>query len=542
MVKKGGNRFSSAMIEGLLKVFRTVRHLKLIQIYYRLRHVVMSKFMTRKPLQSQLIFKNEERLIKFKGKAVGFCSAYILGGRFTALNQEVAFEHGIDWNYGGYGKLWTYNLNYFEFLSQEDLSKEVKLSLIDNFISHDLELIDGHEPYPTSLRAINWIRFFSATPGANTAQRNKMLFDHVSHLRNQLEFHILGNHLLENAFALLMASYYFEKEDWYKKARKLLENQLEEQVQADGGHFEQSPMYHSIILYRTLEALDLVSSNSWKEDRGFEDFLKERAAVMCAWLRNVKLGDGTIPMVNDSAPGITYKPEVLLSYSNELRVPILDLPLSASGYRHWFNDRFEVFIDAGHVAVDYQPGHAHADTFSFLLYHKNHPIIIDTGTSTYEKNQVRQSERGTLAHNTVSYNKLDSSEVWGGFRVGRRARVKILEEDNSLLKASHNGYSYLGITHIRHFKLSKRGLLVHDIIKGRNKEASYSSLHFHPDCSVILQDNVLTINNEVKIKMVGFDSLSLDFYEYGEGFNKRRRAQKWVGQFTSKSSIEVTTV
>ncbi|MCS2404764.1 heparinase II/III-family protein [Bacteroides salyersiae] len=45
---------------------------------------------------------------------------------------------------------------------------------------------------------------------------------------------------------------------------------------------------------------------------------------------------------------------------------------------------------------DYQPGHAHADTFTFELHINNRPVIIDTGTSTYEVNEARFYERSTI--------------------------------------------------------------------------------------------------------------------------------------------------
>ena len=44
---------------------------------------------------------------------------------FTFLNIPHDFSDKIDWNYRSYGKLWTYNLNYFDFLNQEEMSKEI---------------------------------------------------------------------------------------------------------------------------------------------------------------------------------------------------------------------------------------------------------------------------------------------------------------------------------------------------------------------------------------------------------------------------------
>ena len=46
----------------------------------------------------------------------------------------------------------------------------------------------------------------------------------------------------------------------------------------------------------------------------------------------------------------------------------------------------------GSIGPSYQPGHAHADELNFELFYKGSPIIVDTGVSTYEKNERRLRE------------------------------------------------------------------------------------------------------------------------------------------------------
>ena len=82
----------------------------------------------------------------------------------------------------------------------------------------------------------------------------------------------------------------------------------------------------------------------------------------------------------------------------------------------------------------------HADTFSYELRINGLPFVVDTGISTYNKNCRRQYERSTIAHNTVSVDNKDSSRVWGGFRVGKRCKVTIELESNTIIKASHKAY------------------------------------------------------------------------------------------------------
>src|SRR5690606_27785019 len=81
------------------------------------------------------------------------------GKTFEFLNRPVSFEHSIDWNYSLEGKLWTYNLNYFDYLLQPGMTSDQGLVLIRDFIRKMDRCTDGLEPYPISLRSINWIKF-----------------------------------------------------------------------------------------------------------------------------------------------------------------------------------------------------------------------------------------------------------------------------------------------------------------------------------------------------------------------------------------------
>ena len=88
-------------------------------------------------------------------------------------------------------------------------------------------------------------------------------------LLDNLEYHLLGNHLLENGFSLLFGAYYFQDENLYKKAKEILEKELNEQILDDGAHFELSPMYHQLMLFRVLDCINLVKHNQWIVDGGW---------------------------------------------------------------------------------------------------------------------------------------------------------------------------------------------------------------------------------------------------------------------------------
>ena len=173
-------------------------------------------------------------------------------------------------------------------------------------------------------------------------------------------------------------------------------------------------------------------------------------------------------------------------------------------------------VDVSRVGPDYQPGHAHADTFTFELHINNRPVIIDTGTSTYEVNEARFYERSTMAHNTVVVDNVNSSEVWAGHRVGKRAYVKLLKDKENKIQAVHSGYKSKGIRHLRSFSIKDETLIIEDVIGGQ----AMAYLHFHPSEQIEIFDNEIKgtdysilINGAISIEM--FDSY------YAPEFNKK---------------------
>src|SRR6267378_2144734 len=75
--------------------------------------------------------------------------------------------------------------------------------------------------------------------------------------------------------------------------------------------------------------------------------------------------------------------------------------LGNSGYIRLENKDTVVLFDAAPIGPDYQPGHAHADTLSLEVSHRGRRVLVNSGTSTYERGPERAKERGTAAHNTI---------------------------------------------------------------------------------------------------------------------------------------------
>jgi uncharacterized heparinase superfamily protein len=517
--------------------FYTIRYLKISQLYFQLLYRLEKKV-----LKSP--FNHERRTTP---KVYGLrlqpsIASNILyeDGTFIFLNKKKKFEGKIDWDFQGHGKLWAYNLNYFEFLNQKDIKSKTAVDLINDYCKAFEHHREGSEPYPISVRGINWLKFFSYR-GVNEPLFDRVLFLYYQYLASHPEYHLLGNHLLENGFSLMFASYRYREESFYTKAKKILESQLDEQVLSDGAHFELSPMYHQTILFRLLDTINLVKNNDWK-NHSLLPFLSEKATAMLAWLKAITFSNGDIPMVNDSAYGIAPESAELDTYADQLGIHAQPPILSDSGYQMVRHGNFELFIDTGNIGPDYIPGHAHSDTFNFVLYVNGKPLIVDTGTSTYEAGSRRIEERSTKSHNTVIVGNHEQSEVWASFRVGRRAKILYRENKEGKISASHDGYKFMGIVHNRSWQ-SKDGeiLIVDEITGSMNDINAIAFIHFHSDIDVRIDKQTL-LTDSLRINFSRQENLKLEDYNLAAGFNKTIKSKVLKIEFTNRLVTTLTFV
>lgn len=512
--------------------FHTLKHLTFRQVFYQVFYRLRNKIWKFKEPKWQGVISE----LKLEDSIPAYTS-YEDNNQFTFLNSTHQFTK-IDWNFSEYGKLWTYNLCYFEYLNQSHFPNEEGIRLIHDIIANKPQLKDAYEPYPISLRAINWVKFLSRH-GIKDEKIDRQLYNDLYRLQGQLEYHILANHLFENGFGLLFGAYYFQDDGLYRIAKKIIRSQLKEQILPDGAHYELTPMYHQIILYRILDCYQLVSKNAWKSHELTVE-LKETASKMLGWLKNMQFSSGELPLVNDSTNNIAPTPAELYSYAEKLGISVKSMPLNESGYRFFRSENLELLMDVGQIAPSYQPGHSHADSLQFILYNNGTPIIVDTGISTYEKNERRQLERSTCSHNTITVNKENSSQVWSGFRVGKRAHVKILEENNKSIVASHDGYRAMGVSCLRKIQLHENLIAITDTVSGKTKgKLIEGHLHFHPTIKIEKIDNEFFLNQEVKLVFPDNCSLEIKEYSFCQGFNQLIPASKIIYTFQNENTFTI---
>lgn len=410
-------------------------------------------------------------------------------GTFRFLNEERALGWPMDWHSQDGSLLWRYNLHYFDDLNAADAEQrsQAHLDLIASWIDcNPPGSQPGWDSYPLSLRIVNWIKW-SFDGGQLSSAALASLAQQVRWLAARLEWHLLGNHLFANAKALVFAGCYFrgpEARKWRERGSRVVAKQLEQQVLPDGGNFELSPMYHAIFLADVLDLINVSRHFPGVISRPLEADLVRRAASMLRWLEVMVHPDRQISLFNDSALGIAPELDELHAYAKRLGIassrnglsyepgePSATL-LSKSGYARLECADVVVICDVAEIGPDYLPGHAHADTLSFEMSIDGRRFFVNGGTSRYGADEARVRERGTPAHNTVTINGCNSSEVWSGFRVARRARPFDVTVERSTdrvrLAGSHDGYARLhrAIVHRRNWVLSRQSLLIEDDVGG----------------------------------------------------------------------------
>ena len=481
-------------------ILHTVLHLRMRQIVYQIWYRVF------KPVYQSLSFAGEIArmdVVAFIHKPFSWD-----GKNFSFLNLVSPF---FSWNDTSQGMLWAYNLNYMDWLLQKGTTYEEGEKWIDKFCREISGNKVGLDPYPIALRGINWIKFIVQYADRIPIQKREMwtnsLYSQYCLLARKLEYHLLGNHLLEDAYSLYIASLYFQNNKLYRKASKLLKQELKEQILSDGAHYEQSPMYHCILLDRLLDCYNFSVHNvRFGQQREMNNFLEDKVKQMLGWLKAIIYEDGSLPLLNDSANGIAPTSREIFDYARRLGLIIEESRLKESGYRKIRLTWGEVILDVGGITASYQPGHSHADTFNYELRINGQPFIVDTGISTYNKTERRQWERGTAAHNTVVVGCLNSSEVWGGFRVGRRANVYIVEEQEGRIVAEHDGYGKKCV-HQRSFCWNHQYLKIVDKLFSIGSAVSY--IHLAPEVVILTQKEKVIETNQGILKIENADSIDL---------------------------------
>lgn len=542
-------------MERLLRLLHTLRYLKPKQVAYRLYYRLRKLKPYTKPvpnLRSALICWTSP--------------AYMLpstsdGKMFTFLGTTARLDG--NWNSAEFPKLWLYNLHYQDDLNAIGADERFSLcrALVDGWIAATPPLQgNGWESYCISLRVVNWVKWLSRQkPEEVNPAWVESLASQVDALDQQIEYHILANHLFANAKALVFAGVFFGGEQgdaWLQKGLKLLDQEVAEQFLADGAHYELSPMYHSILLWDLADLISLQRNTELPVLKQRATEWKQRFTSGLQWLQRMVHPDQDLSFFNDTALGIAPTLNDLKRYAEHLDLDVTvetaidkleGRLLAASGYAviDWPKNH-RVIADVACVGPDYQPGHAHADTLSCELSLFGQRVLVNSGISQYGDDAERHRQRSTAAHNTLEVDGENSSEVWAGFRVARRARPLGVDlqqsEGHVVLNAAHDGYRRLAgrVIHQRQWLAKPASLTITDRLSGRYTKA-IAYWHLQPDIGLLRMGDTcfelaLPEGQRALLKIKGAD-VDVSGSTWHPGFGKSISNQKLVLTLTEDTLV-----
>lgn len=354
--------------------------------------------------------------------------------------------------------------------------------LVDDWVKNNPFLlgISWTSPMEIALRSISWMtaaRMLAA--GERTELVDgliKKLLTGVANMAIYLRQHESGfssanNHLIIEVASVAMAGFIFRKDDWIKQSLEVLDRELHRQVSMDGVDLESSLHYHGFVL----EAYLLVWYELKSADRPVSRFWQERLGGMARFISasHVKadtyciFGDDDEARILDFGVGnVNYFRNILGFYcrlTGRETVPICpdSVVLTDGGYS--FYRRKHVFVGIDHAPLGFGSiaAHGHADSLSFQYFLDGKPLLIDSGTYLYHIDLPRRNQlRCSLAHNTVTINGTDQSQMLGAFLWGKKAETRLLDFDANFLSASVKGLS--GVTHNRKFEFKEDNLKITD--------------------------------------------------------------------------------
>ncbi|MBL8237045.1 MAG: alginate lyase family protein [Bryobacterales bacterium] len=311
-----------------------------------------------------------------------------------------------------------------------------------------------------AFRALSWVWTWHLAAAALAEPLRlrwaEALYQHGVYLRRNLSVYFSPNtHLLGEAVALHALGRLFPTlpgaAEWRATGGRIVVEEMERQVRADGSHFEQSSYYH-------VYAVDFFLFYALLENT--PDTYRARLRRMAEYLWALLGPAGRIPFLGDDDGGRLFHPygdratfgrATLAACARFLKCddwPCLpddltdiavwwlgDGVLTApdDGVTQWqpatgtlcFPDAGVVSLLRGsrQVLMDTRgfgaagAGHSHASALSLICRDGAQEILIDPGTYTYITDPAERDRfRGTRAHNTVFLNGRDQATPAGPFR------------------------------------------------------------------------------------------------------------------------------
>ncbi len=400
-------------------------------------------------------------------------------------------------------------------------------------------------PLELGVRLINWVWALDLVRGYTPPEPlwgrvHAALHQHVWDLcRKFSQGSSANNHLIGEVAGTFVATAYFphlpDSEATQRVTRSILEREIHSQLFESGCSKEQALGYQ----FFSLQFFTICAKVADWTGQPFGEPYMNRLQAGYRFLAEVAQGGEELPWFGDKDDGYVLD---LGDYSHDVCAVIDLYRVLFKGQQHtthesayWLSGvplrqgeaehppttlKTRAYADAGHyfmqsgsgetrvsMQIDCAPlgyglltAHGHADALAFTLRLGGKHMLVDPGTyDYYTYPEWRHALRRTINHNTVCIDGRDQSEMKGLFLWGRQAHTQCLEwfddDQRSVLQGRHDGYE-IGEDPVqvsRRFEYDKAGrtFLIEDKLTAEDEHDYASALHFHPDCNVTVDGNII---------------------------------------------------
>jgi len=470
------------------------------------------------------------------------------------------------WELGRFQHLITLAKAY-HLTGKEEYASEVA-EQIESFVKQCPYLLGIHwiMPMEASIRLVSiaWIVAFMKEYLKHNVETcnliEQIIKSHVDYIANNFSrFSSANNHLIGEVTGVFLASFCFEGLEGMARYKhrmyEMLCKEISLQFYSDGVNKEQATHYHISCYNCFLLAGLLGHKNGLEFPKEYWDVLEKGVEYISAMHND----DNSVPNIGDSDDGKTIllsesdynQAQSLLAtsavlfkrgdfkakakYFDEMSLWLLGrtgkqvfdaldpdekktLPekFEEGGYYILSDNsasKAKIIFDCGPLGFGSIAAHGHADTLSFMLYVDGCQFFIDPGTYTFEaENPYRNYFRSTAAHNTISIDGKDQSEMAGAFLWGRKANSFIEEwvSNNEISRVTgwHDGYKRLDdpVVHRRTIELNKKQstVSIKDYIEAKLLHDICMYFHLAPECEItgIKRNQWKIINKGKEIELI----------------------------------------
>jgi hypothetical protein len=271
--------------------------------------------------------------------------------------------------------------------------------------SDHLEYLPRWQPYTVSERLLNISKFIKKHDVGLNKDRESFFKFHVSFLIQNLEIQdpYTGNHIINNARALLVVGENFSCQNCTKLSIVLLNHYLKKVTSPDGLLNEGSTHY-SFLFFSWIDEIHLLLIKSSLAPKELVEFFKNLREKSLQNLSHLNHG-GQYALVGDISPDVSPAElsEKLKLNTAEVATDEEGSDLSFKKFHHfnlWF--RKSKSDSTSHV------GHFHQDLLHYSLSYMSHEILVDSGRQNYLNSYPSKAQIRSVGHNSVI---VDSTEI-----------------------------------------------------------------------------------------------------------------------------------